>query len=139
MPVQPYPATLEVKRRVSASALVAFQGNRYSVAPELVEHQVVVRMRLGSGVVEVVAANGSVLAHHRSCPRRGRGAGPLGGPPCRPGDRGAQRLHHGTAVPAQGEPPPGPVARALAAALRQEGTEVNVDLSRYAELAEVAR
>jgi hypothetical protein len=35
--------------------------------------------------------------------------------------------------------PPGPVAQALAAALRHEGTEVTVDLSRYAELAEVAR
>jgi hypothetical protein len=35
--------------------------------------------------------------------------------------------------------PPGPVARALAAALRQEGSEVTVDLSRYAELVEAAQ
>jgi hypothetical protein len=34
--------------------------------------------------------------------------------------------------------PLGPVARALAAALRQEEGEVTVDLHRYAELAEVS-
>jgi hypothetical protein len=139
LPVQPYPATLEVGRRVSASALVAFQGNRYSVAPELVGHQITVRMRLGSGVVEVVAATGAVLASHRAAPA---GAGVL--------VRSAE--HHAaleaavlsaftTAPPCRRKEnrPPGPVARALAAALRQEGSEVTVDLSRYAELAEVAR
>ena len=60
------------------------------------------------------------------CSRRGRGDGALRGTPRRPGDRGAQRLHHGAPVPAQGEPPtgtggPGPGRR------------------RYAELAEVAQ
>jgi len=139
VPVQPYPATLEVGRRVSLSALVAFQGNRYSVPPELVEHQVAIRMRLGSGVVEVVAANGAVLARHRAAPA---GAGVV--------VRSAE--HHAaleaavlsaftTATPCRRKEnrPPGPVAQALAAALRHEGTEVTVDLSRYAELAEVAR
>jgi len=129
LPVQPYPATLEVGRRVSASALVAFQGNRYSVA----------RMRLGSGVVEVVAATGAVLASHRAAPA---GAGVL--------VRSAE--HHAaleaavlsaftTAPPCRRKEnrPPGPVARALAAALRQEGSEATVDLSRYAELVEAAQ
>ena len=139
VPVQPYPATLEVERRVSASALVAFQGNRYSVGPELVEHQVAVRMRLGSGVVEVVAANGALLARHPAAPA---GAGVT----VRSGD------HHAaletavlraftTAPPCRRKEnrPPGPVARALAAALHQEGAEVTVDLRRYAELVEAAR
>ena len=35
--------------------------------------------------------------------------------------------------------PPGPVARALGAAMRQEEAEVTVDLRRYAELVEVAQ
>jgi transposase len=139
VPVQPYPATLEVERRVSASALVAFQGNRYSVAPERVEHQVAVRMRLGSGIVEVVAANGAQLARHHAAPA---GAGVT----VRSGD------HHAaletavlraftTAPPCRRKEnrPPGPVARALAAALRQEGAEVTVDLRRYAELVEAAQ
>jgi DNA replication protein DnaC len=128
LPVQPYPATLEVARRVTGSALVAFQGNRYSVPPELVEHQVVVRMRLGSEVVEVVAANGALLARHRAAPA---GAGVV--------VRSAE--HHAaleaavlsaftTARPCRRKEnrPPGPVARALAAALRQETDEVTVDL-----------
>ena len=124
---------------MSASALVAFQGNRYSVGPELVEHQVAVRMRLGSGVVEVVAANGALLARHPAAPA---GAGVT----VRSGD------HHAaletavlraftTAPPCRRKEnrPPGPVARALAAALHQEGAEVTVDLRRYAELVEAAR
>jgi hypothetical protein len=34
-PPAPFPATTQVTRTVSAQALVAFRGNRYSVAPEL--------------------------------------------------------------------------------------------------------
>ena len=37
LPPAPFPATLTVERRVTAQALVAFRGNRYSTPPELAQ------------------------------------------------------------------------------------------------------
>ena len=111
---------------MTASAVVAFQGNTYSVLSGLVEHLVTVRTRLGSGVVEVITAGGAVVArsseHHAALEAAVLSAFTTA-PPCR---RKENRS-------------PGPVALLLAAALRQEEGEVTVDLRRHAELAEVAR
>lgn len=72
LPELPFPATREDTRVVAANALVAFDGNRYSVPPGHIGTQVTVRQRLGSPVLEVISAAGRVIATHREVPR-GRG------------------------------------------------------------------
>ena len=52
-PTAPYPAVVAVTRTVSAQALVAFRGNRYSVPPGMAGRELIVSARLGSGLVEV--------------------------------------------------------------------------------------
>jgi hypothetical protein len=68
LPAVPYPAVIEVTRTVSAQALVSWLGNRYSVPPGHAGQEVTVRHRLGSGVVDVATAAGTVLARHRREP-----------------------------------------------------------------------
>ena len=65
----PYPAVLEVTRTVSPQALVAFEGNYYSVGPGHRDRQVTVRRVLGAEVIDVVTAAGNTLARHRCEPR----------------------------------------------------------------------
>jgi hypothetical protein len=141
IPLAPYPATIEVPRRVGASALVSFEGNRYSVLPGLVGADVSVRTRLGDPTIHIVAGNGAVLAEHRQAVA---GAGVT-----------VRSSEHHAALqevvlgafsierPCRRKEnrPPGPVALAAAAVLRagSEGREVTVDLADYAVLAEVAR
>jgi len=72
LPAVPFPATTEDSRIVAANALVAVDGNRYSVPPEHVGSEVIVRRRLGNPTLEVVSAGGRVIATHQSVPR-GRG------------------------------------------------------------------
>lgn len=72
LPALGYPATTEVTRRVAANALVSVEGNQYSVPPELVGTEVVVRRRLGNPSLEVVSVAGRVVAVHQAAPR-GRG------------------------------------------------------------------
>ncbi len=60
----PFPATVRVERQVSAQALVAYRGNRYSVPPELAHHVVVVTSRLGAPTIEIATASGIVIARH---------------------------------------------------------------------------
>lgn len=73
LPAAPYPATVEVTRRTGPSALVSFEGNRYSLPPGLVGADVRVRHRLGSARIEIVSASGAVLARHgRETPGMGR-------------------------------------------------------------------
>ena len=137
LPIAPYPATLTAERTVSASCLVSYQGNRYSVPPGLEGGSLTLRRRLGRGELEVVSAAGAVVARHRLAPP---GAGALRRLPAhraaleqavlgaltseRPCVRKANR-------------PPGPAAQAAAAAaLRAAGPgEVVVDLERYAAYA----
>jgi hypothetical protein len=69
LPVMPFPAVTEEVRVVAANALVAIDGNRYSVPPEHVATQVTVRRRLGEPLLEVVSAAGRVIATHRTAPR----------------------------------------------------------------------
>ena len=66
VPPAPFPATLTVERQVSAQALVAFRGNRYSTPPELVSYTVNVTWRLGSPFIDITTISGIVIAHHRA-------------------------------------------------------------------------
>jgi len=68
LPPLPYPAALAVERVVSASALVAFEGNRYSVPPAHAGETVTVVGRLGEPQLRVVSAAGVLLATHRRLP-----------------------------------------------------------------------
>jgi hypothetical protein len=48
---------------------LSVDGNRYSVPPALVGAEVTVRQRLGSDVLIIVSAAGSIVATHRAAPR----------------------------------------------------------------------
>lgn len=142
LPAAPYPATVSVTRRVGASALVAYQGNRYSLPPGLEGAEVGVRHRLGEAQLEILAQSGAILARHR-----------LGAP-----GAGALVRHDAhraaleevvlgaftTARPCKRKAnrPLGEAALAAAAALRtdaRDGQEVVVDLGMWARAAEGAR
>jgi transposase len=142
LPAQPYPATLKVTRRVGRSALIAYQGNRYSLTPGLEGAEVEVRHRLGHEELEIIAASGAVVARHRMAIP---GAGAL----VRTDSHRAalEQVVLGaftTARPCtrKANRPPGPAALAAAAALRadvRDGQEVVVDLGVWARAAEGAR
>ncbi len=68
LPPQPYPAVLETQRVVSASATVAFEGNRYSVPPVHAGEMVSVVCRLGEPQLRIVSAAAVLLATHRRLP-----------------------------------------------------------------------
>ena len=137
LPIDPFPATVEVERKVTASCTVAFRGNHYSLPPGLVAQTVIVRHRLGTLELTVHSPAG-VLASHQLAPH---GAGRT------------QRLpQHAAALERavlaafttkrpcarKANRPPGPEATAAARqlALLGEGTGTPaVDLDRYAELA----
>ncbi|MCA1698298.1 MAG: IS21 family transposase, partial [Actinobacteria bacterium] len=74
LPMTAFPAQLEVQRVVGRSALVAFEGNHYSVAPGLVGQTVTVRGRLGELHLEIISGAGRRVARHRRAPA---GAGQL--------------------------------------------------------------
>jgi transposase len=145
LPSAPFPAEICVERPVSRSALVAFEGNHYSVPAMLAgAPQVTVRARLGEQTLRIVSAAGTLIAKHRRAPSGTgqviRSAEHAAGleqavlsafttrPPCR---RKQNR-------------PPGQAALQAAAILRGEqpandGGGVVIDLERYAQLAGVAR
>lgn len=67
LPPAAFPATLTVERKVSAQALVAFRGNRYSTPPEMVSNIVNVIWRLGSPLLDIATSSGIVIGrHHRA-------------------------------------------------------------------------
>ena len=144
-----------------AQALVAFRGNHYSVPPELARAPVTVTHRLGAPSIELATSGGIVIARHQLAPRRGRRHRPRHR--TRPGPRTRRdgRVHRPAAPHRRKQRiPPGPAARAAAAALRAEptrthhhlptrhadfaaspgrgapGVEVMVDLARYAAAAQ---
>lgn len=67
-PDQPFPLTVEVTRKVTAQALVAFGGNFYSVPPGMGGQEVTVAVRLGEQVAQIATAGGIVVAAHRLAP-----------------------------------------------------------------------
>jgi hypothetical protein len=139
LPAIAFPALLEAQRVVSRTALVAFEGNRYSVPPGLVGQTVTVRVRLGELHLEIVSAANRRIARHRRAP-----AG---------GGQVLQTAEHArllevavldaftTAKPCRRKAnrPPGEVALAEAARLRDQTGGVVVDLDEYARIAKVAR
>lgn len=68
VPRVPFPATLTESRVVSAQALVAWRGNRYSVTPQLAGSAVTVSVRLGEAFVQIATASGVVVARHALAP-----------------------------------------------------------------------
>jgi len=141
LPLLPFPAEIVAERPVGRSALVAFEGNSYSVAAALAgERQVTVRARLGEQTVRIFSAAGVLLATHGRAPA---GAGQIVRSAEHAADLEATVLSVFTTRPPcrrKQNRPPGPAAQAAAARLRGEQPDgVVVDLERYAEFAEVAR
>jgi transposase len=138
LPGVAFPAVLEAERVVSRTALVSFEGNRYSVPPGLVGQTVTVTARLGELHFEIISPAGRRVARHRRAPA---GAGQV-----------LQTSEHlrqlETAVleafttdePCRRKPnrPPGELALAAAAGLRGHGQRVVVDLDEYVRIAKVA-
>jgi transposase len=142
LPAMAYPALIEVQRRASRSALVAFEANEYSVPPAHAGRMVAVLTRVGEPLLKIVSTAGELVAEHRRAPR---GAGQTIRTP-----EHARLLE--TAVLAafttenacRRKPnlPPGQNALAELARLRRlpaEQTAVVVSLADYAALAQVAR
>jgi transposase len=133
-----FPATVTAERVVSAQALVAFRGNRYSVPPGLAGVTVTVSHRLGAHTLDIATTASVVLARHR---REPDGAGVL--------VRDTAHVHaletavlaafdSSTPCPRKVRRPPTPAALAEAEHLRdprQDEREVVVDLARYAQAA----
>ena len=67
-PRVPYPATLTESRVVSAQALVAWRGNRYSVTPQLAHATVTVSQRLGDPFIDIATTSGITVARHTLAP-----------------------------------------------------------------------
>jgi len=142
LPAQAFPAILEVERTVDRSAMVAFEGNRYSSGPELVGQRVTVGARLGELTVEIRSASGAVVARHRRAPsgaaqtiRTNEHARAL------KAEVLAQFSTGAAARKRKANRPPGEAAIAEARRLKQGSAAdaVVVDLAAYAKAAEVAR
>jgi hypothetical protein len=140
LPAVAYPARIAVARKVSRSALVAFEANRYGVAPAHADRTVTVVARVGEGALRIVSAAGEVIAEHRRAPA---GAGLV----IRSREH-AQLLERAvleafTTRPAcrrKANRPPGQAALAELAKLRgldPAPAEV-ISLERYAQLAQAA-
>jgi transposase len=68
LPATPFPARIMVARRASRSALVAFEGNRYSVSPTHAGRTVSVIAGVGDPQLRIVSGAGELLAAHRRAP-----------------------------------------------------------------------
>jgi hypothetical protein len=119
----PFPAVMAVARVASAQALVAFRGNHYSVPPELARAQVTVTHRLGAPHIELATSSGIVVARHRLA-AAGAGATVRDTGHVQALERAALSAFT-TAAPHRRKQriPPGPAARAAAAALRANGSD----------------
>ena len=140
LPPAAFPATVTVGRKVTAQALVAFRGNRYSTPPELAHTTVNVVWRLGSPHTDIATPSGIVVARHVLAPD-GAGAtvrdhghvaaldlAAMSASTTLPPHRRKQRI------------PPGPAALAAAAVITGTATKncadgTVVDLSAYAKAA----
>lgn len=69
LPALAYPAVITVERTASRSALVSFDGNRYSVPPAQAGRTVTVLARVGDPQVRIVSAAGEIVATHHRAPR----------------------------------------------------------------------
>ncbi len=138
LPATAYPAELRAERVVSSSALVAFEGNRYSVPPAQAGASVTVVCRLGEPTLQLVSAAGVLVATHRRLPA---GAGQLVRLPVHAAALEQAVLAAFTTRPPcrrKANRPPSVEALALARTLAPRAlADVEVtSLERYAELAE---
>jgi transposase len=141
LPALAYPAEISVERVASRSALVSFEGNRYSLPPSHAGRRVIVRARVGEGRLQVFSPAGVLLASHH---RQPVGAGQLVRSRAH-----AELLEQAVLAAFTTQPscarkinkPPGQAALAELARLRGLTAEAApvISLDRYAELAEAAR
>ena len=140
LPSAAYPAAIAVERKASRSALVAFEGNHYSVPPVQAGRTVTVHARVGEPVLRILSAAGEVVAEHR---RAVAGAGQT-----------IRTAQHAAALQravlaafttdhaCRRKPNRPPGDNALAELARLKGLDPEpppvISLRRYAELAEVA-
>lgn len=137
LPAMPYPAELRAERVVSSSALVAFEGNHYSVPPAHAGETAAVLARLGERTLAIVSAAGTLIATHRRLPA---GAGQTVRMPAHQAAlERAVLAAFTTRLPCRRKQnrPPSAEALVLAAALAPEAlADVQMpSLERYAELA----
>jgi transposase len=138
LPGVAFPVLLEVTRVTSRTAMVAFEGNRYSVPPGLIGQSVTVRARLGELHLEIVSPANRRVARHRRAPA---GAGQILQSPEHARLLEAAVLNSfSTAKPCRRKQnrPPSQAAVAEAGRLRGEKQGVLVDLEQYAQIAKVA-
>jgi hypothetical protein len=140
LPATPFPARVLVARKASRSALVAFEGNRYSVPPTHAGRTVSVIAGVGDPILRIVSGAGELLAEHHRAPA---------GTEQTVRSREHARLLEAAVLDAfttqtscrrKVNRPPGQQALAEMAKLRGIDTEPApvISLARYAELAEVA-
>jgi transposase len=65
LPAAAYPAVICVERQASQSALVAYEGNKYSIEPAHAGRTVTVIARVGEPSMRIVSAAGEVIGEHR--------------------------------------------------------------------------
>ncbi len=68
LPATPFPARILVARKASRSALVAFEGNRYSVPPNHAMRTVSVIAGVGDPILRIISSAGELLAEHHRAP-----------------------------------------------------------------------
>jgi transposase len=68
LPAMAYPAQIQVQRKASRSALVAFEANHYSVPPAYAGRTVTVLARVGEPLLRIVSVAGAIVAEHRRIP-----------------------------------------------------------------------
>ncbi len=141
VPPAAFPTMLSVTRKVTAQALVAFRGNRYSTPPELALTTVNVLWQLGSPLINIATPSGIVVARHRLAPA---GAGVLIRDHGHVAALDIAAMNAATSAPPHRRKqriPPGPTARAAAAAITGNTPDKDcadgcvVDLSAYAKAA----
>ena len=138
LPARAYPAQIRVERVASRSALVAYDGNRYSIAPAHAGRTVTVLARVGDPLLRIVSAAGEIIAEHRQALA---GAGQT----IRTAEH-ARALEHAvlaafttqTTCERKRNRPPSDAALGALAALRgvDPGTPAPATLDRYAQLAQ---
>jgi transposase len=65
LPAHAYPAQIRVERQASRSALVAYDGNKYSIEPAHAGRTVTVLARVGDPALKIISAAGELIGEHR--------------------------------------------------------------------------
>lgn len=65
LPAAAYPAQISVERQASRKALIAYDGNNYSIDPAHAGRTVTVIARVGEPTLRIISAAGEVIGEHR--------------------------------------------------------------------------